>query len=745
MEEHRDLWWASPTVQLGKVAHLELDAPFRCVHGGELPEIQVSYEEWGTLSPEEDNAVLIIHPMTADCHVTGAYDGQAQGWWEDLVGPGKVIDTDRWYVVCPDLIGGCYGATGPRFPAPDGEPWYDRFPLLTPLDMMRVQRLFLQQALGIERLRYAIGPSMGGMIAWEWAIEASEAVEEVVVVAAPLRTSPHQIGMNWLQRRGIELDIDENEVVAKFGQMVARGVGMLSYRSPTGLEEKFGREWFKPPGSTLKDRGMFNIESWLRFHGKRITKRYDPYTYLLFSRAMDLHDVSRDRDDVMAALDRVSCRVLVMGISTDNLYPPQEVHLGADLLRHLGRDVRYAEIRSLHGHDAFLLETDQIARIIAEAQREQQVVVPSPTERETRVVRLGLLGAGRVAESFARLLERRGPELLRNRGIDVRLQAVSEIDASRELDPVFGDVEVVRDPVRLVEREDVDVVIELTRGTDAHDLVAKALERRRPVVTPNKPLVREHGERLERLAFENGVRIAYHDSIAAGWPLLYALERPLARGALNEIRAILSSSCNVVLQQITRGGTLEEGLRRAEEEELTEVDSALDLSGWDTAQKLTILIARAAHKRYAVDDVPTRGIAGIDPDLVRSVAAADMRVKLVAYAQLGREGIRATVRPMAVPRDSHLGVVRNADNVVVLQNAEEGEMVHLGHGAGTLPVATAVLNDLLGVIDPEESWTGRFPAGAGPLEEPSFERWVSVVDGRAVVGDAETDGAIPLL
>ena len=745
MEEHRDLWWASPTVQLGNVAHLRLDQPFRCVHGGELPAIQISYEEWGELSPARDNAVLIIHPMTADCHATGAYAGQPQGWWEDLIGPGKVIDTDRFYVVCPDLIGGCYGATGPRFPAPDGEPWYDRFPLLTPLDMMRVQRLFLEQALGIERLRYAIGPSMGGMIAWEWAIEASDAVEEVVVVAAPLRTSPHQIGMNWLQRRGIELDISENEVVAKFGQMIARGVGMLSYRSPTGLEEKFGREWFKEPGSTLKDRGMFNIESWLRFHGKRITKRYDPYTYLLFSRAMDLHDVSRDRDDVMAALDRVSCRTLVMGISTDNLYPPQEVHLGADILQHLGRDVRYAEIRSLHGHDAFLIETEQIEQILREAQRERSVVVPSPSERETRVVRLGLVGAGRVAASLVRLLEKRGPELLANRGLDVRVQAVVEIDPEKQLDAVFEGIEVVHDPSIFVEREDLDVIVELTRGVDAHALVEQALARRRPVVTPNKPLIREHGEKLEALAFQNGVRLAYHDSIAAGWPLLYALQRPLARGDICEIRAILSSSCNVVLQTITRGGTFTQGLQRAVDDELTEVDPALDMSGWDTAQKLTILIARAAQRRYAVDDVPTRGIRDVDPVLVHAAAAENLRVKLVAFAQLGREGIRATVRPMAVQRDSHLGVVRDADNVVVLQNPDEGEMVHLGPGAGTLPVATAVLNDLLGVIDTTESWTGRFPAGDGRLAEPKFERWLALEGTLAVFTDAEVPGSIPIL
>ena len=155
--------------------------------------------------------------MTADCHATGEFAGQPTGWWEPLIGPGRAIDTDRYFVVCPNLIGGCYGTTGPRFPAIAGDPYLDEFPLLTPRDMMRVQKLFVEQ-LGIRKLALAIGPSMGG-------------------------TSPHQIGLNWLQRRGIELDFTENEQVATQGQMVARGVGMLSYRSPVGLEEKFGREY----------------------------------------------------------------------------------------------------------------------------------------------------------------------------------------------------------------------------------------------------------------------------------------------------------------------------------------------------------------------------------------------------------------------------------------------------------------------------------------------------------------------
>ena len=160
MDEMRGLWWESPTTTLGRVIQLDLPEGMSFEHGGHLKEIQVAYESWGSLNATRDNAVLIIHPLASDCHVTGNSDDRAPGWWESLVGPGRAIDTDRYFVVCPNLLGGCYGTTGPRFPAPDGEPYLLRFPLLTPLDMMRVQRLVVRR-LGIERLHLVIGASMG--------------------------------------------------------------------------------------------------------------------------------------------------------------------------------------------------------------------------------------------------------------------------------------------------------------------------------------------------------------------------------------------------------------------------------------------------------------------------------------------------------------------------------------------------------------------------------------------------------
>jgi homoserine O-acetyltransferase len=723
---------------------VDLPEGFTAQHGGVLPAVEVEYEAWGMLSDARDNAVLVIHPLTASPHATGEWRGEERGWWEELIGPGRALDTDRFFVVCPNLLGGCHGTTGPRSTAPDGAPWLGRFPLLTPRDLMRFTRAFLAR-LGIERPATVVGASMGAMVAWEWAIEAGDGVGLAVVVAAPLRTTAQQIGLNWLQRRGVELDLGPDEALKRFGQMVARGVGMISYRSPLGLEEKFGREWFQPPGATLDARGMFNVESWLRHHGRRSVQSFDPYTYILLSRAMDLHDVGEGRDGIVNALERVRCRTLVVGISSDQLYPAAEVHLGADILNRLGKPVEYAEIRSPHGHDAFLLETGQLGEILRDAALRPPAPVPSPAAREARTVRVAVLGAGRVAGLFARLVRERHDAMVEELGLRLELAGVADVDPARELDPDLARLGVSTDPQRLALLDDVDVVLEVTRGTSVLPILEKVLQRRRPVATTNKSLVREHGAALERLAAEHGTRLAYHNAIAAGWPLIYAVERPLAHAEVAGIQAILSSTVNVVLEQIEAGALPDEALAEAVALGLTEPDPDLDLSGWDSAQKLAMLVARATGRRHLVEELAVRGIGGIDPLLVRGARDLGLRIKLVALYARGKRGAVAGVLPLAVPADGHLGGVRGDGNVVVIDGGEQGEVVHLGRGSGSLPIATAALNDVLGLFHPAHSWTGRYPRAERPPAAPRFARFLVPSRGGPELLDEDAPGAVPLL
>ncbi len=719
MNEDRELIWDSPTKELGQFVEIPLDAPFQTQMGGELHELQVCYESWGQRNATGDNVVLLVHPMTADPHATGEFAEQPRGFWEELIGPGRAIDTDRYQVLCPNLLGSCYGTTGPRSPGPDGKPRLKRFPLLTPRDIMRVQKLFLDQ-IGVDKLALVIGPSMGGMIAWEWAIEEPDLAERCVVVAAPLVTSAHQIGLNWLQRRGIEQDLDGEEVVGKLGQMLARGIGMLSYRSSPGLEERFGREWFQKPKGSLAKPGVFNIESWLRFHGKRIVKRYDPYTYLLFSRAMDLHDVGEGRGDLSQALRQVRSKMLVLGISSDNLYPAKEVLFGADLLRQLGGDVQYREIRSPHGHDAFLLETQQIGGFLREFLDGEEAALPSVSEREAKLVRLGLLGGGELAKDFVQLLHEQEEQILEQHRLRIEIAAVCDPDAERA-----GEFEGLRfrsDPAAFATEEELDLVLELTGNLDCKDQVASFLSRGISVLSPSKALARAHGEELEQLAAKSASQFVYRDAIAASWPLLNTSDRLLQQGQVRSIRAMFSATCNRVLEELTSTSTLEEALKKAQQEGLCDPDPQLDLSAWDSAQKLAHLLTRALGKRVTLPQELVRGIHDLNAELVQRSANTGYVIRLLAYARIDAGQVEACVSPMAVPQDSLFARTSGNEHLVVIETNKHGQFVQSGPAGDSFPVAMALLGDLIGLMNPRQSWSGRFPLYQESILAPSLPK-----------------------
>jgi homoserine dehydrogenase len=279
--------------------------------------------------------------------------------------------------------------------------------------------------------------------------------------------------------------------------------------------------------------------------------------------------------------------------------------------------------------------------------------------------------------------------------------------------------------------------------------VETALRRRRPVVTVNKLLVRRHGPALERLALAHGVRLAYHNAVAAGWPLIYAVERPLVREQFHAIESVLSSTCNLVLERMEVGDSLADSLAQAAALEVTEQDPELDVSGWDTAQKLLILVARTLGLRFGIEQLTVHGLADLDPELVRAAPRLGLRVKLVGLFVRPAEGRPvAGVLPAAVPAESHLGGVRGVDNAIVLRGEETGELVHIGKGIGNLPVATALLNDLIGLFHPRHSWTGRFPPAGFAPAAPEFARYlVRAPDGDVAVVEIERpdEVGVPLL
>jgi homoserine O-acetyltransferase/O-succinyltransferase len=331
--------------------------------GGRLPEIRLAFETWGQPSVDEhggiDNAVLVLHALTGDAHVAGTVGpGQpTPGWWDGLVGPGRALDTERWFVVAANVLGGCQGSTGPASPAPDGRAWGSRFPALTIRDQVAAEAL-LADELGIARFAAVLGGSMGGMRALEWAVSRPERVAAALVLAVGARASADQVATQTTQVLAIRSDpawaggdyVGDGPVR---GLGIARRIAHLTYRSEHELDARFGR--------TVQDDGRFAVASYLDHHAAKLARRFDAGSYVVLTEAMNTHDIGRGRGGVAAALSAVTVPMVVAGIGSDRLYPLRlqqqlaELSPGSDGLHVVASD---------HGHDGFLLEVDQVGELV---------------------------------------------------------------------------------------------------------------------------------------------------------------------------------------------------------------------------------------------------------------------------------------------------------------------------------------------------------------------------------------------
>jgi len=341
---------------------------FRTENGQLLPATRLAWESWGELNEAGDNAVLILHALTGDSHARGPAGAghPTAGWWEDIVGPGSAIDTDRWFVLAPNMLGGCQGSTGPASIAPDGREWASRFPYLTIRDQVSAQ-IGLADALGIERWAAVIGGSMGGMHALEWAVMQPERVERLAVLSSPPVTTADQLALNFVQLETVRMDprfAGGEYYDAALGEgphrglALARRMALLNYRSPIELNQRFQRSW-QSDVSPLGRGGRFAVESYLDFHGNKFTRRFDANSYITVVEAMNSHDIGRDRGGVEQALHTVTARTLVLGIDTDRLFPVDGQQRIARSIPNLIDDEAVV-LTSDFGHDGFLIETDPV-------------------------------------------------------------------------------------------------------------------------------------------------------------------------------------------------------------------------------------------------------------------------------------------------------------------------------------------------------------------------------------------------
>jgi homoserine O-acetyltransferase len=344
--------------------------------GVRLSPIQVAFETWGELNPAKSNAILIAHAFSGDAHAAGisAENGRT-GWWDNMIGPGKAFDTDKYFIICSNVLGGCMGTTGPSSIDPaTGCPFAMKFPVITIADMVRLQKMLVDH-LGISKLLAVAGGSMGGMQALEWAVAYPDSVRASIPIATTARHSAQQIAFNEVGRQAIVSDPDWSEGNYYGGKPPARGlsvarmVGHITYMSDDSMREKFGRR-MRNEGPNWNFEVDFEVESYLRYRGSQFVDRFDANSYLFITKAMDYFDLAQGRGPTLgAALERVQSRVLVISFTSDWLYPSYQSLEVVSALRGRNKDVAYCELPSNYGHDAFLVdvaeETDLIRGFLA--------------------------------------------------------------------------------------------------------------------------------------------------------------------------------------------------------------------------------------------------------------------------------------------------------------------------------------------------------------------------------------------
>ena len=360
---------------------MQFDTVLPLQSGASLRGYALSFETYGELNADKSNAVLICHALNASHHVAGVYAGQdkSEGWWDNMIGPGKPLDTDKFFVIGVNNLGSCFGSTGPMHINPDtGRVYGADFPVVTVEDWVNAQARLLD-AMGIQTLAAVMGGSLGGMQALSWALQYPERVRHAVVIASAPNLTAENIAFNEVARRAIVTDPDfhgghfyAHGTVPKRGLRIARMIGHITYLSDDVMNEKFGRQLIAAGKGGAQDDYLFStleaefqIESYLRYQGDKFAEYFDANTYLLITRALDYFDPARTYGgDLSHALARATCKFLLVSFTTDWRFAPKRSREIVKALLHNRRDVSYAEIDAPHGHDAFLLDDPRYTSVL---------------------------------------------------------------------------------------------------------------------------------------------------------------------------------------------------------------------------------------------------------------------------------------------------------------------------------------------------------------------------------------------
>jgi homoserine O-acetyltransferase len=693
--------------------------------GSSLP-VSVAYREWGKLNAAGDNAVIVCHALTGNA--------DADRWWGRMFGPGRALDLEKDYVLCSNILGSCYGTTGPTSIEPGtGLPWRGRFPQITVRDMVRVQAE-LARRLGVKRIRLVVGGSLGGMQTLEWGFMYPELVEAIVPIACSARHSAWCIGISEAQRQTNYADPRwlgghyEPAEPPSAGLAAARMAAMITYRSMPSFEQRFGRR--------AQAADVFAVESYLRYQGQQLVDRFDAATYVTLTRAMDTHDVSRGRGDFDEVLRSVKLPTLVISIDSDALYLPEEQRAIADGIP----GARFERLESQDGHDAFLIDVDRVSQLVAEFRgRPAEVRAPRAAVRSGgEPVNAFVLGKGKVGSELLEQVahQRRALE----RDYDLSLRVVGLADTKRRTFDEGGielsrwrDVLAAGDAAGPVRAEDAPalldrlarlpkaVLVDVTAADGMEAVYAEAFRRGIHVVSANKrPLVVPFAERerLSVLSRQSGSQWHYDPTVGASLPLIRTIDDVVRTGdRVHLLEGSLSGTLGFVTGEMMKGSPLSLAVRWARELGYAEADPRDDLSGLDSARKAVIL---AREMGYAAEVSEVRVTPLVSPealepgtflDLVSALRRADEEFarRCNSLAERGRSlrylakitavdgRAEIEVGPVEVDSQHRAARLRGVEAYVELttERHDEAPLAVQGTGVGGALTAGAVLAELL--------------------------------------------------
>jgi homoserine O-acetyltransferase/O-succinyltransferase len=699
--------------------------------GGALRGVRVAYRTWGQLDAEGGNAVVVCHALT------GSAD--ADRWWTRMFGPGRALDPDKDFIVCSNILGSCYGSTGPTSPDPaTGRAYLGDFPPLTVRDMVRAQRA-LTDALGVRRIRLVVGGSLGGMQVLEWALLYPELVEAIAPIATSARHSAWAIGLSEGQRQAIYADprwrggrYDLADPPAA-GLAAARMMAMCMYRSKSSFDERFGRR--------VQGADLYAMESYLRYQGQQLVERFDASTYVALTRAMDAHDVARGRGDFDAVLRGVKQPALVVSIDSDVLYLPDEQEEIARLLPN-GRLVR---LSSKDGHDAFLIDVDWLSDVVAEFRGRapaRRAPISRPTARalDRAEANLLVLGKGKVGGALLDQISHQRRTL--ERDYDVLVRVVGIADSARTLlDDAGIDLAHWREALaaapatgpfglpgsapaleRLAALPGA-MLVDLTAADGMEAVYEEAFRRGVHVVGANKRPLAIAAAAREALAVARRQahrQWHYETTVGASLPVIDTLKSLVGTGdRVHQIEGSLSGTMGFVTSEMMKGSPLSLVVRWARELGYTEADPRDDLSGLDAARKAVIL-ARELGLRVDVEDVELEPLVprellapGSLQELYEALRRHDgamaarcealraSRRALRYLAWISVDGPRATLRvgPMEVSASHRAARLQGVEAYVAFTTDRHAEhpLVVQGAGVGGELTAGAVLAEVLRV------------------------------------------------